>query len=244
MTLTVVGIGPGGVADRTRRAVKAIESSEVIVGYRRYVSLIEDLVGDREVMTTGMTREVERVRAALENAASGRNVVLVCSGDAGIYGMAGLVYEMIAAEPEFSDVEVKVVAGVTAGSAAAAVLGAPLMLDYASISLSDLLVPWEMIEKRLEAIASADMVTVLYNPKSKRRDWQLNRAIEIFLRHRSASTPVGLCTALGTPDESVLLVDLDSVASQTITMRSIVVVGNSTTRVIGDRMVTPRGYQL
>jgi precorrin-3B C17-methyltransferase len=239
--LYVVGIGPGGPDDRTRRAELAIAASDVIAGYRTYVELIADLVEGKELIATAMTQEVERCDRALGRAAEGVTVALVSSGDPGVYGMAGLAFER--ADALDIEVPIEIVPGVSAANAAAARLGAPLMLDYACVSLSDLLVPWGQIETRLEALARADLVVALYNPRSHRRVHQLERAVEILLRHRSASTPAGIATAVGLPEEQLRISALGCLLDESITMRSTVIVGNSTTRVIGGRLVTPRGYR-
>lgn len=238
----MVGIGPGGILDRTRRAEETIAKSDVIVGYSRYLDLIPDLISGKEVISSGMRQEMERCRISLARASSGDMVSLVSSGDPGIYGMAGLALEMAAAEG--ISVPIEVVAGVSASSAAAALLGAPLMLDYASISLSDLLVPWEVVRERLEAVAAADLVAVLYNPRSKKRVTQLEEAMAIFKSYRSGTTPVGIGTSVGTDEESIILTDLAHVLEAEITMRSIVIVGNRSSRAINGRFITPRGYRL
>jgi precorrin-3B C17-methyltransferase len=239
----VVGIGPGDPADRTFREEDALLSADTIVGYSTYIDLISDLIQeDQEVIASGMRQEVQRCRQAIELAASGRTVALVSSGDSGIYGMAGLVYEILDSEKKKPEVEI--VCGITASSAAAAVLGAPLMLDYAVISLSDLLVSWEMIEKRLRAAAEADLVTVFYNPKSQKRSEQIKKTREIFLNHRPPSTPVGIVTRAGMQDEAVVISDLEHFLDHPIDMRSVVVVGNSSTAILNGKMVTKRGYQV
>jgi precorrin-3B C17-methyltransferase len=189
-----------------------------------------------------MRQEVQRVRAALQQAAAGRAVALVSSGDAGIYGMAGLAIEM--AEAEGFDVAIEVVPGMTAASAAAAALGAPLMLDFAVISLSDLLVDWDTIRRRLQAAAEGDFVTALYNPRSSQRTRQLDEAVAIFRSARPGATPVGVVTAAGDAGQSRVLTDLEHVLEQQIGMRSIVIIGNSATRIAGGWMITSRGYQL
>jgi precorrin-3B C17-methyltransferase len=237
-----VGLGPGGPAHRTFRAVEAIGLSGVVVGYRRYLELIADLTAGKEVISSGMTQEVQRCRAALERAAAGQTVALVSSGDAGIYGMAGLAIELAAAEG--LSVPIEVVPGVTAASAAAAALGAPLMLDFAVVSLSDLLVPWEVIRRRLEAVAAADLVAAIYNPRSAKRVRQLEETVEIFRAVRPGSTPVGVATAAGQVEQSLVVTDLDHLLHETIDMTSIVIIGNSDTRLIGGRMVTARGYRV
>ncbi len=236
----MVGIGPGGHVDRTRRAEQAIARCTVVVGYRRYLGLIADLTAGKELIATGMTEEIERCRRALERAERGEDVCLVSSGDPGIYGMAGLVLEIRAASG--SAVAVEIVPGVTAAGAAAALMGAPLMCDFASISLSDLLVPWETIRLRLEAVAAADLVTVLYNPRSRNRRTQLEEAATIFRRQRPGTTPVGLGTAVGTPEQSIVLTDLDRFLDVEIGMRTVVIIGNRSSRHVGGFFITPRGY--
>jgi len=238
----VVGIGPGGPLDRTRRAEEAIAASDVVAGYGRYLELVADLTAGKELIATGMTREKERCRLALARAKEGKAVALVSSGDPGVYGMAGLVLEIAATEG--ISVPIEIVPGVTAASALAARLGAPLMCDFAAISLSDLLVPWETIRSRLEAVAAADLVVALYNPRSQRRTRQLAEAAAIFRRHRPGTTPVGIGTAVGTPEETILLSDLDRFLELPITMRSIIIVGNRSSMRIAEWFVTPRGYAL
>ena len=238
----MVGIGPGDPLDRTRRAEQAIEQSGVIVGYKRYLELIKDLTVGKELVSSGMTREKERCRAAIERAEQGAVVALVSSGDAGIYGMAGLALEM--AKIERKTIPIEIVSGVTSATASAAKLGAPLMLDFACISLSDLLVPWEIIRKRLEAIAAADLVIALYNPRSKKRTAQLDEAAAIFRKYRKGSVPVGICTAVGTEDEQITLTNLDQFLEHEINMRSIVIVGNSSSKIVENLFVTPRGYEV
>lgn len=238
----MVGIGPGGPVDRTRRAENALRESSVIIGYKRYLDHVRDLTEGKELIPGGMQREVERCRAALDRAASGETVSLISSGDAGVYGMAGLALEL--AHENYPDVPIHIVPGVTAANAAAARVGAPLMLDYACISLSDLLVDWSRIRQRLEAVAIADMTVALYNPRSKKRVCQLEEAIEILGAHRPESTPSCIATAVGTDEETILLTTIADVCSQPVDMRSIVIVGSSETTVIDGRMVTPRGYRV
>ena len=240
----MVGIGPGGADDRTRRCERAIAASDAVVGYAPYVELLADLTAGKELHASGMRQEIERCRLALRLAAQGRTVALVSSGDAGVYGMAGPALEIAQAEGLLGRVAIEIVPGVTAASAAAARLGGPLMTDFAVISLSDLLVDWPTIRRRLKAAAAADLVTVLYNPRSARRRTQLAAAASIFLAARPPSTPAGVATAVGSADERVVLCDLGSLLSQEVTMRSVVVIGNSTTRVLDGWMVTARGYRL
>jgi len=240
--LYVVGIGPGGPEDRTRRAEKAITESNVVAGYKMYLDLIKDLTEGKEIISSGMTREVERCRAALESAAQGNVVALVSSGDAGIYGMAGLALELNHAL-EFH-VPIETIPGVTSATAAAARIGSPLMLDFAVISLSDLLLSWETIRKRIEAVAGADLVIALYNPKSKKRTLHLKEAVAILLNCRPGSTPVGIVTDAGRPGEKIVLASLDKLLEADINMTSIIIVGNSTSKIIDGKFITPRGYQI
>lgn len=193
-------------------------------------------------MSSGMTKEAERCRLALEEARSGQTVALVSSGDPGVYGMAGLALEM--AHGEGINIPIQIIAGVTSATAAAASLGAPLMLDFACISLSDILVPWEKIEQRLESAARGDLVVALYNPRSKKRVRQLEEAREIFLKYRAGETPVGVVTMAQDETERVEITDLENFLSLDIGMRSMVIVCNSSSKRIGDRLVTPRGYPI
>jgi precorrin-3B C17-methyltransferase len=228
--------------DRTRRAEQAIAQSTVVVGYARYLKLIEDLTAGKELIASGMRQETERCRTALRLAGEGATVALVSSGDPGIYGMAGLTIEL--AEATDAAVPLEIIPGISAANATAARLGAALMLDFATISLSDLLVPWETIRGRLEAVAAADLVVALYNPRSKKRVQQLEEAALIFRRHRPETTPVGVGTAVGTKEERVILTDLAHFLEVEIAMRSVVLIGNRTSRSMGGWFVTPRGYRL
>ncbi len=241
-SLIVIGIGPGHPLDRTRRAEEAIAQAEVVAGYDLYLEHIADLLEGKEQISSGMTAEVERCRAALAAATSGLRVALVSSGDAGIYGMAGLALEM--ATREGFQVPIEIVPGVSAASAAAAAFGAPLMLDWACLSLSDLLVDWSVIRARLEAVAAADLVVALYNPRSRSRVRQLEEAVEILLQHRPAATPVGIGTALGALGQRLVLSTLERLCEEDVGMRSLVIIGNSTSRVEAGWFITPRGYAL
>ncbi len=222
----------------------------MIVGYHTYIDLIQPLIGDRKIVATGMTQEVRRVAAALDEALAGRRVALVSSGDPGIYAMAGLALEMcaargVAAVPGWNDAGgfvIEVVPGIPALCAGASLLGGPLTHDFAVISLSDLLMPWEAIEKRLEAAALADFVMVIYNPKSKRRGWQLARAQQIVLGHRAGATPVGIVTSAMRSDQRIVLMTLDQLHTAAVDMQTTVFIGNSNTRRWGDFIFTPRGY--
>ena len=238
MKLYVVGIGPGGADQITPRALRAIETSPVIVGYGVYADLIRPLFPEKEYVTTAMRREQERCRIAVERAKSGETVCVICSGDAGVYGMAGLVLTLA----EGTGIDVEVIPGMTAACTGAALLGAPLTHDFAVISLSDLLTPWEQIEKRLRCAAEGDFSVCLYNPMSHRRTDHLRRACEILLECRGADTPAGLAHSIGREGEYAEIMTLGELKDATADMFTTVFIGNSRTRVIGGRMVTPRGY--
>jgi precorrin-3B C17-methyltransferase len=241
--VSVVGIGPGALEYLTPKAKREIEHADVIVGYATYVKLIQSLIKpDAEVVSGRMGREVERARTAVTHALENKHVVVISSGDAGVYGMAGVVLEVAAVEN--AEVPIEIVPGVTAATAAAAKLGAPLVSDFAVISLSDLLTPWNVIEKRLEAATEADFVIVLYNPQSPGRTEPLAKAHEILLRHRSPETPVGVIRLAGRDGEETAVTTLKAMVDAEIDMVTTVIVGNSTTRIVGNRMVTPRGYNL
>ncbi len=238
----MVGIGPGSKQGRTHQAETAIKQSDIVFGYKRYIELANDLLEGKEVVPSGMRQEVDRCLAALQKANSGNKVTILSSGDPGVYGMAGLVLEL-AHEKGFT-FPIEIVAGVSAANAAAASLGAPLMCDYACISLSDLLVPWEQIRRRLEKVAEADLVVALYNPRSKKRVKQLAEAADIFRQHRSEQTPVGVATSVGTEEEHTIISTLASFLDLDIGMRSIVIIGNSTSKVYDDVFITQRGYNV
>lgn len=201
-----------------------------------------DLTDGKELVVSGMKQERERCLAALERARDGAVVALLSSGDPGVYGMAGLALEL--AEVHGFDCPIEIIPGISAANAAAARLGAPLMLDYACISLSDLLIPWEKIRRRIELLAEADMALALYNPRSTKRVHQLEETVEILLRHRSPATPAGIATAVSSTDESIILTTLGNLLKQKINMRSMVIIGNSDTRETGGVLITARGYRL
>ncbi len=238
----MVGIGPGGPLDRTRRAEEAIARSQVVAGYTRYLELISDLTAGKELIASRMTQEVERCRKALVRGREGKIVSLVSSGDPGVYGMAGLALEL--AITEGFRVPIEIIPGVTSANAAAARMGAPLMLDYATVSLSDLLVPWEVICARLEAVAAADLVVALYNPRSKKRVKQLQEAASILRKYRPGTTPVGLATDVGTEEERIVRSDLNRFLEEEIGMRTVIIVGNRSSKFLGRWFLTPRGYKL
>ena len=235
-----IGIGPGNEKFLTPQASQAIQEAEVIVGYSFYFEHIKQISGGKELIDTGMKKERERAAKAFELAESGKTVAVISSGDSGVYGMAPLLWEMKAEKA--SDIYLEVVPGISAMFAAASKLGAPLGHDFCSISMSDLLTPWEKIEKRIIAAAEADFVTAVYNPLSKGRFWQLMRLKEIFLESRSPETPVGIARNVGREDESVEVITLAELDVTKADMFTVVVIGNSQTFAHSDRMITPRGY--
>jgi precorrin-3B C17-methyltransferase len=242
--LLVVGVGPGHRDLLTPQAIQAIRSAEVVIGYAGYFAWVEDLVQGKECVAFALGQEKERARAALQHASEGRQVAVISSGDPGIYAMASLVLEMLATVEPNARPEFVVMPGVSALNAAAALLGAPLGHDFAAVSLSDLLTPWEVIERRLTAAADADFVLALFNPKSQRRDWQLARAQEILLAHRPASTPVGIVQNAFRPLQAIVLCTLEEIDVNEVDMFSIVIIGNSSSRFVDNFMLTPRGYEV
>ncbi len=243
--ITVIGIGPGSMEDMTPKAKKAIEAAEVVAGYTTYIDLIKHMLEGKEVIGTGMMQEVDRCKMAVESAASGKNTVVVSSGDAGVYGMAGLVLELVLQYPECDRPEYGgTVAGVSAVNAAASILGAPLMHDFAVISLSDWMTPWELIQKRAKLAGEGDFVIALYNPKSKARPDYINTIQEILLKCRDPKTPVGIVTSASREQEDYVISDLAHFTEEEIGMFSIVIIGNSHTYVKDGYMITPRGYKV
>ena len=239
--LAVVGLGPGHPSKRTPEATAAIRQADVVIGYSAYVELAGDLIEPRQqVVRSPIGSEAQRCRDALKLATQGHRVALVCSGDPGVYAMASLVCDLAA---ECGGPPLTIVPGVTAALSAAAVLGAPLGHDHAAISLSDLLTPWQVITRRLEAAAAGDFVVSLYNPRSERRSAQLGEALRILASSRPMSTPAAVLTDIGRSGESVIRTTLGELDPATVGMMSLVVIGSSSTRWIGDRMVTPRGYR-
>ena len=236
-----VGIGPGSLSDLTPRARHAIEISQVVVGYVKYCTLVQPLLAKKEVISTGMKAEVERCETALRKAATGATVAVISSGDSGIYGMAGLLIELT--ERDKLDVEIEVVPGVTAATSAAAVLGAPLMNDFAVISLSDLLTPRDTIIRRLEAVAAADLVCVLYNPRSKSRTDLFEHAVKVFGKARGMGLIVGYVRHASRAEQKIWIGRLDKLLVGDIDMSTVVVFGCSSTSIVGGRMVTKRGYK-
>lgn len=242
--LYVVGIGPGAREHATPAAMAAIADADLVVGYRTYVGLVRELLAGKEVIQTGMTEEIGRARAAIEQARAGRKVALISSGDAGVYGMAGLVFEVLReiGWQRGQSPELCLIPGVTALNSCASLVGAPLVHDYCAISLSDLLTPWEVIARRIEAAAAADFVVGLYNPASGRRTRQIVEAQAILRRYRESRTPVALVKSAYRDMEKVVLTDLDTFLDYEIGMLTTVIVGSSNTFVFEGYMVTPRGY--
>ncbi|MEO2239818.1 precorrin-3B C(17)-methyltransferase [Dorea sp. YH-dor226] len=237
----VVGMGPGAYEEMTVRAVKTLEACEVIVGYTVYVDLLREHFPGKEFMTTSMRQEVQRCHMAFEAAAAGKTTAMVCSGDAGIYGMAGLMYEV---GEEFPQVEIEVVPGVTAAIGGSAVLGAAVGHDCALISLSDLLTPWEAIEKRLLAAAEADFVICLYNPSSKKRSDYLKKACMLIQRYKADDTVCGIVRQIAREGEALKLLTLGELKDTEVDMFSTVFIGNRQTKIVRGHMVTPRGYHI
>ena len=238
--VAVVGIGPGDYENMTVGADRALKNCDVIIGYHVYVDLVKERYPGKEFLTTPMTQEVKRCQMALGLAREGKNVAMVCSGDSGIYGMAALIYELRGESP---DPEIQVIPGLTAACSGAALLGAPLTHDFAVISLSDRLTPWEKIEKRLENAAQADLSIVLYNPASHGRPDHLRRARDILLRQLPGDRVCGIASRIGREGESSRLLTLSELGTAPVDMFCTVFIGNSMTKSIGEKMVTPRGYR-
>jgi precorrin-3B C17-methyltransferase len=238
--LNIVGIGPGNYENMTIKADRVLRSCDVIIGYHVYVDLIKEHYPDKEFLTTPMTKEVKRCQIALDLAKQGKTVAMVCSGDSGIYGMAALIYEL---HGECITPEIEVIPGLTAACSGAALLGAPLTHDFAVISLSDRLINWEKIEKRLESAAAADLSIVLYNPASSTRPDHLRRACDILLRHLPEDRLCGVAQRIGRDGENRRLMSLGELRSATVDMFCTIFIGNKMTREIAGNMVTPRGYR-
>lgn len=239
MKLYVVGFGGGSYSGMTIEAETALRKSEIIVGYTVYTELIEKIFPEKEYISTGMTRESDRVRIALSKAVD-KNVSIVCSGDSGVYGMAGLVLEM---SGDFPEVDIEIIAGVTAGLSGGAVLGAPLTHDFAVISLSDLLTPMEKIIKRIRCASEADFTIVLYNPSSKKRHDYLKKVCGIMLEYKSPDTVCGYVRNIAREGQESHILTLRELSETSVDMFTTVFIGNSETKIINGKMVTPRGYR-
>ena len=238
--VSVVGIGPGDESFLSISAKETLEESDLIIGYKKYVELVEEYLPDKEYLYTGMTKEVDRCKMALEKANEGNSVSVVCSGDAGVYGMAGLVYELSVDYPE---VEIDILPGISAVLSGSSVLGAPIGHDFCVISLSDLLTPWELIEKRLTLAGEGDFCICLYNPSSRKRKDYLKKACEILLKHKNEDTVCGYVRNIGRDGEEYHILSLKELKSTEVDMFTTVFIGNADTKVINDKMVTPRGYK-
>lgn len=238
--LYVVGIGPGNEKNMTLQAQAAIAESQILCGYTVYIELLKQYWEGKKLLSTPMTKEIDRCHMALQEAAKGNTVAFVCSGDAGIYGMAGLLYTLA---QEYEEIEIEVIPGITAAVSGAAVLGAPLIHDFAVISLSDLLTPWELIEKRLRLAAQADFVLCLYNPSSKKRKDYLKRACKIVLEYQPESLICGYVKNIGREEESGEIMTLKDLKDISADMFTTVFIGNSQTKIVNGKMVTPRGYR-
>lgn len=236
--LYIVGIGPGGREHMTLKALEVLKKAETVVGYTYYIELIKDLIEGKEIIETGMRGEIERCRAAIDSVKSGKDTAIISTGDAGLYGMAGPIYEMA------EDIEIEVVPGVTSAFSAASELGAPIMHDFAIISLSDLLTPWELIKKRIEAAAEADFVIAIYNPRSKSRTTQIVEAFDIIRKYKKGSTPVGLVRHSGREGREITVTDVENIDFEKIDMMTVVIVGNRETFIKNGKMITPRGYSI
>lgn len=234
----VVGLGPGNMENMTFRACEVLEKSDVIIGYKTYIELVREQFSHKDLISSSMKKEVDRCMEVLEICRSGKTVSLISSGDAGIYGMAGIMLELAP-----KSVEIEVVPGVTASTAAASIVGAPIMHDHASISLSDLLTDWELIKKRVELASEGDFVISLYNPKSHGRTTQIAEAREIMLRHKPAETPVAIVKNAKRDGESYVISTLGKMLETEIDMLTVVIVGNSKTFVKYGKIITPRGYK-
>ena len=240
--LYVVGFGPGGYDHMTAKAIDVIEKADLITGYTTYVEMLREIFPDKTYLATPMMQEVKRCRMAVEEALKDQTVAMVSSGDSGIYGMAGIIYQV--AEEMQADIEIETVPGVTAASAAASVLGAPLMHDFAVISLSDLMTPIDLIRKRIDCAGQSDLTVCLYNPKSKKRTAYVEEAANILMKYRKEDTPVGIVRHAGRREESSLITTLAKLKDAEIDMFSVVIIGNSQSYVSQGKMITPRGYQL
>ena len=239
--LYVVGLGPGGINDMTMRAVTALKQCDVIAGYNVYIDLIKADFADKELLATGMCKEVDRCRLAIAAAEQGKQVAMISSGDAGLYGMAGIMHELAASH---TDLEVEVIPGVSAAFSGAALLGAPLIADTCLISLSDLLTPWEKIARRLECAAMGDFCVALYNPASKKRFDYLQRACDIMLQHQQGSVPAGIVRQIGRDGQNTEITTLAELRDKQVDMFTTIIIGNSQTKVVNNKMVTPRGYKI
>jgi len=240
--LHVIGIGPGGKDDMTMKAFRVLKEAEVVVGYKTYIDLVQEDIKDKAIIMNGMKKEVERCQAAIDQALMGKKVVVISSGDPGVYAMAGLILDLVASQAH--DLKVEIVPGITSANGAAALLGAPIMHDHAYISLSDLLTDFDLIKKRLDLAGAGDFVICLFNPKSKGRPTHINVAQEILLKHKSPETLVGIVKDVGRVNQQITHTTLGDMLNHTIDMTTMVIIGNKETYRFDDYMITPRGYKL
>ncbi len=240
--IKIVGIGPGSIYDMTLKAYNALKDCDVVIGYATYIKLIKELIKDKKIVSMGMRKEIERAKTAIQLALDGNNVCVISSGDAGIYGMAGPVYEV--ALKEKVDLQIEVIPGVSSLNAASALLGAPLMQDFAVISLSDHLVPWQVIEKRLELASKADFLIAIFNPKSKERTENFYNAQKIIMKYKRGNVPVGIIKNASRENQKIIITTLDEMSNCEIDMQTIVIVGNESTYIRDGKMISPRGYIL
>lgn len=237
----VVGLGPGGVEQMTKRAYDALQECDVITGYHVYINLIKEEFKHKTLLANGMRKEVDRCKQTLEEALKGQTVAIISSGDAGVYGMAGIMCQVAADHPE---IDIEVVPGITAACSGAAVLGAPLIADFCLISLSDLLTPWEKIERRLDCASKGDFCIALYNPSSHKRHDYLQKACDIMLQNQPGTIPAGIVRNIGREGQEYELTTLAELRDKKVDMFSTVIIGNSQSEIINGRIVTPRGYKL
>ena len=235
----VVGLGPGNKENMTFRAYDVLKNSDIIIGYKTYVDLIEDMFPDKKIIKSYMKKEVARCEETLKLALEGNIISLISSGDAGVYGMAGLMLEIAG-----DQVEVEIVPGITSANASASLGGAPIVHDSVNISLSNLLTDWELIKKRIDLASQGDFVITLYNPKSSGRPELINEARDIMLKHKRKDTPVLIARNVGREGENYDITTLDKMLDYEINMFSTVIIGNSNTKVVNNKMITPRGYKV
>ncbi|MDO5707239.1 MAG: precorrin-3B C(17)-methyltransferase [Andreesenia angusta] len=236
--LFIVGIGPGSREHMTLKAVEILKKVDTVVGYNYYIDLIRDLIEDKEIISTGMRGEIERCKLAIEAVKNGKDTAIISTGDAGIYGMAGPIYEMA------KGIDIEVVPGVTAAFSAASELGAPIMHDFAIISLSDLLTPWELIKSRIEAAAKSDFVISLYNPRSKNRQSQIVEAFEIISKYKDGNTPVGIVRHSGRKGREIKISTVKDIDFEEIDMMTVIIIGNKESFMRDGKIITPRGYDI
>lgn len=240
----VIGIGPGKIEAMTMKAIKVIEECDVIAGYKVYVEQVSDLLNDKKVIMKGMGKEVDRCELAFEEALKGNTVGMVCSGDAGLYGMAGLIIELVHLHREEETIEIEIVPGVTAAISCASLLGAPIVEDFCTISLSDYMTPYDKILKRIDYAAKADFTIALYNPRSSKRQQYLDEAIKIIRKERDDSTPVGIVRMAYREEQTIIRTDISHIATEDVDMFCTLIIGNKQTKWLGESMVTSRGYNI